>query len=89
MSIYFWWIHKFQDRKYPENIRMALNKKYKSLHRHEKNIKNILKHSGCFTIFNHTFRYNYILPKDLIRIKHHRYMINKIKKEIDNIKNHF
>ena len=89
MSIYFEWLHRFQHRKYPEDIRKALNAKYKSLHKHEKAIKNILKHSGYITIFNYTYRHGYIFPKDFIRIKRHRYMINKIKREIDNIKNHY
>ena len=78
MSIYFEWLYRFQHRKYPEDIKEALNAKYKSLHRHEKNIKNILKHSGCITILGHVFRYSYVLPKNILRIKHHKYMINEL-----------
>lgn len=89
MAFTFIWIQNFLNRKYPKDIRKALNAKYKSLHRHEKNIKNILKHSGCITILGHVFRYNYISPKNILRIKHHKYMINKIQKEINNIKNHY
>lgn len=90
MSIYFYWLHKFQNRNYPENIRKALNAKYKSLHRHEKTIKNILKHSPhSYRIFGFNFGFTYTSPKDLIRIKRHKYLIKKIQREIDNIKNHY
>ena len=84
-------IRKYQQRNYPDEIRFQLNAKYKSLHRHEKKIKNISKNSccnGCLgklicKLFN---KYSDLSSNDLIRIKHHRYMINKIKREINNIK---
>ena len=87
-------IRKYQQRNYPEKIRLQLNAKYKSLHKHEKKIKNISKNSCSYNcwcklickLFN---KYQDISPKDLIRIKHHRYMINKIKREIDNIKKYY
>ena len=89
MSIYFSWLHKFQNRNYPDHIRQELNVKYKSLHKHEKTIKNIIKHSKCTSLFGLKINYDIMSPKDLIRIKRHKYLIRKINREIDNIKNYY
>ena len=80
---------KYKQRKYPKDIQLELNKKYKSLHRHEKSIKNILKNSCNYKLFG-IFSISWIIyPKDNKRIKNHRYMINKIKREIDNIRKYY
>lgn len=73
-----------RKNKYPKEIRLALKAKYKSLHRHKRNIKNILKRSEHKKFLWFTLDYM-ISPKDQVRIKHHKYMIRKINKEIHNI----
>lgn len=80
---------KYKQKKYPKDIQLALNKKYRSLHKHEKTIKNILNHSCVYKLFG-IFPISWIIhPKDSHRIKHHRYMINKIQREIDNIRKYY
>lgn len=80
---------KYKQKKYPKDIQLALNKKYRSLHKHEKTIKNILNHSCVYKLFG-IFPISWLIhPKDSHRIKHHKYMINKIKREINNIRKYY
>jgi len=92
MSCRSWLIElnwKYRQRKFPKQIQIELNKKYKSLHKHEKTIKNILKHSCNYKLFG-IFPISWIVhPKDIKRLKNHRYMIRKIQREIDNIRQHY
>jgi len=85
MSIYFWWLHI--RKKYPENVRKVLNGKYKVIHNHEKKIKNIRKYGCPFSFFG--IKFGELSPNDVLAIKRHRYMINKVKKEIKGIKEHY
>ena len=87
MSNYFWWLHI--RKKYPENVRKVLNGKYKVIHIHEKKIKNIQKRCCNYRLFG-IFPISWIIhPIDAERIKHHKYMIRKIKREIEGIKEYY
>ena len=77
----------FTEYKYPDEIIKLLNAKYKVIRMHERKIKNIRKNSKVFTIFGHTF--GYFLPEELRRIKHHKYIINKVRKDIKGIKENY
>jgi len=80
----------FIDYKYPDDIIKILNAKYKVIRVHKKKIKNIEKSSNIFTLFGFKFGDLYDLnPKDMIRIKRHRYIINKTKKDIKGIREHY
>lgn len=71
------------DKKIKEQIKA----KKASLKKHKKHIRNIIKHAHPCNFFG--IRFYEPCPKDLKRIKNHKYMINKIKREINNMKKHF
>lgn len=77
----------FVEYKYPNDVIKLLNAKYKIIHVHEKKIKNIEKNSNVFTFFG--FKFDNINPKNMIRIKRHRHIINKTKKDIEGIRDHY
>ena len=87
MSICFNYIKKIFEPNYPDDIRKLLNIQYKKIHRHQKKIKNIYKHSSYKKFL--WFEYGCIDPKDLIRIKRHKYIINKANKNIKGIKKYY
>ena len=77
----------FTEYKYPDKVIKILNAKYKIIRVHEKKIKNIKKKSNVFILFG--FKFGNILPKDIIRIKRHKHIISKTKKDIEGIKEHY
>lgn len=77
----------FIDYKYPDDIVKLLNTKYKIIRVHKKKIKNIERNSNVFTLFG--FKFGDVNPKDMIRIKRHRHIINKTKKDIEGIREHY
>ena len=77
----------FIDYKYPDDIVKLLNAKYKIIRVHEKKIKNIEKNSNVFTLFG--LKFGDLKSKDMIRIKRHKHIINKTKKDIEGIREHY
>ena len=77
----------FTEYKYPDDVIKLLNAKYKIIRVHEKKIKNIERKSNVFRLFG--FKFGDLKPKDMIRIKRHKHIINKTKKDIEGIKEHY
>lgn len=77
----------FVEYKYPNDVIKLLNAKYKIIRVHKKKIKNIEKNSSIFTLFG--FKFGDLKPKDMIRIKRHKHIINKTKKDIEGIREHY
>jgi len=77
----------FIDYKYPNDVIKLLNAKYKIIRVHKKKIKNIEKNSNIFTLFG--LKFGDLKPKDMIRIKRHKYIINKTRKDIEGIREHY
>ena len=71
-----------------KEIKEQLKAKKASLKRHKKHIRNIIKHAHPCNFFG-VFMFVEPCPKDLKRMKHHKYMINKITREINNMKKYF
>jgi len=72
---------------YPKEIRHLLNIEYRKIHKHEKKIKNIKKNCRYFKFL--WFERGIIDPINLHRIKRHKYLINKSRKQIDGIKKYY
>ena len=86
---------RYQENKYPENIRKVLNAKYASLKKHKKAIRKVRRRENKlnifgikgFKVFGHDiFDLSY---EGYRSIKNHRYLVNKTRREINGIKEHF
>ena len=71
-----------------KEIKEQLKAKKASLKRHKKHIRNIIKHTHPCNFFG-VFMFVEPCAKNLKRMKHHKYMINKITREINNMKKYF
>lgn len=87
MSICFDYIRRLCEPNYPKDIRHLLNLQYRKIHRHEKKIKNIRKSCHSYKIL--WWVIGDIDPQNLLRLKRHRYLINKANKEIARIKKYY
>lgn len=70
-----------------KKIKEQLKAKKASLKRHKKHIRNIIRHAHPCNFFGIMFVEP--CPQDLKRMKRHKYMINKITREINNMKKYF
>lgn len=86
---------RYQENKYPENVREILKGKYAAINAHRAKIRRIRRLDNkynifaikSFKLFGHVFFD--LSYRGYRTVKHQRYLINKKKREIKGIKEHY